>query len=153
MAAKKKAAKAGAAAWAVKDSPAVQRLIQDEELRQTIRDAYDSGRSAYGRLSDGKAPHKAVFDDKKLQKDLRNAAEAIKDAADALREGPKKPKRGGLGKLLLLVIVGAIVALVVSEDLRKKALDALFGAEEEFEYTSPTAAPAPAPTESAPSTS
>jgi hypothetical protein len=34
------------------------------------------------------------------------------------------------------------VAIAVSEDLRKKVLDQLFGAEEEFEYTSQTA-PAP----------
>jgi hypothetical protein len=29
---------------------------------------------------------------------------------------------------------------VISEDLRKQVLDALFGAEEEFEYTSTTSA-------------
>ena len=39
----------------------------------------------------------------------------------------------------MLGIVGGAVALAVSEDLRKKVLDALFGAEEEFEYTSTTA--------------
>ena len=42
------------------------------------------------------------------------------------------------GTLLGIAIVGGIVALVVSEDLRKKVLDALFGAEEEFEYSSTT---------------
>jgi hypothetical protein len=35
-------------------------------------------------------------------------------------------------------VVGAALALALSEDLRKKVLDALFGAEEEFEYTSTT---------------
>jgi hypothetical protein len=40
--------------------------------------------------------------------------------------------------------VGAILALVISEDLRKALLDKVFGAEEEFEYTS-TTTPAPAP--------
>ena len=38
-------------------------------------------------------------------------------------------------------IVGGGVALAVSEGLRKKVLDALFGAEEEFEYTSTTTRP------------
>ena len=42
-------------------------------------------------------------------------------------------------KRLVLSIVGAIAALVLSEDLRKAVLDRLFGAEEEFEYTSTTA--------------
>jgi hypothetical protein len=84
-----------------------------------------------------------VFDDKKLQKDIREAAESIRDASVALREAPQKRKRrgSGLGKLILLAIVGAAVAIAVSEDLRKKLLDALFGAEEEFEYTSTTTSP------------
>lgn len=37
-------------------------------------------------------------------------------------------------RLILIALVGAILALVLSEDLRGRALDALFGAEEEFEY-------------------
>jgi hypothetical protein len=50
---------------------------------------------------------------------------------------------------LLIAFVGAVVALVVSEDLRKALLDKVFGAEEEFEYTSTTSpAPAPAASES-----
>ena len=40
----------------------------------------------------------------------------------------------------MLGIAGAGVALAVSSDLRKKVLDTLFGAEEEFEYTSTTTA-------------
>jgi hypothetical protein len=38
--------------------------------------------------------------------------------------------------------VSAGIALAVSEGLRKKVLDALFGAEEEFEYTSTTSSAA-----------
>ena len=34
--------------------------------------------------------------------------------------------------------MAAAVALVLSEDARKTVLDTLFGAEEEFEYTSTT---------------
>ena len=58
---------------------------------------------------------------------------------------PKKQRSGGFGKLLLLGLVGGAVALALSEGLRKKVLDALFGAEEEFEYTSTTTA-TPSPT-------
>ena len=145
MGAKKKAAKAGAAAAAVRQSPYVQRIAEDEDLRQNLWNAYESARDAVGRLQNGKAPHKQIFDDKKLQKDLKSAAESFKEASVALREAPRKQKRGGgLGKLLLVGIVGAGLALALSEDLRKKALDALFGAEEEFEYTS-TTSPASAP--------
>ena len=137
MAAKKKALAAGAAAKAAKDNQYVQRLVDDEELRQNIRQAYESARHAYGRLNNGKSPAKAIFDDKKLQKDLRQAAESFREASIALREGPKR-KGGGLGRKLLLVVVAGGLALALSEDLRKKVLDALFGAEEEFEYTATT---------------
>jgi hypothetical protein len=153
MGAKNKAAKAGAAAVAVKQSPYVKRLAEDEELRQNLWTAYESARAAVGRLQNGKHPTRQIFDDKRLQKDLKTAAESFKEASIALREAPKKKRkrRGGLGKLLLLGVVGAGLALAVSEDLRKKVLDALFGAEEEFEYTS-TTAPAPSTSESAGST-
>jgi hypothetical protein len=151
MGAKNKAAKAGAAAAAVRKSPYVQRIAEDEELRANLWGAYESARDAVGRLQNGKHPTKQIFDDKKLQKDLKAAAESFKEASIALRAAPKKKKRrGGFGKLVLLGVVGAGLALAVSEDLRKKVLDALFGAEEEFEYTSTTApaTPSPSPAES-----
>jgi hypothetical protein len=143
MAAKKKAAKAGAAALAVKNSPYIQRIAEDEELRANLWQAYESARSAANRFSNGKSPTKAVFDDKKLQKDVREAAKALRDASVALHEAPKRKRRGGFGKLILLGLVGAGLALALSEGLRKKVLDALFGAEEEFEYSSTTTASTP----------
>ena len=42
------------------------------------------------------------------------------------------------GRLLFCRLVGGGIALALSEGLRKKVLDALFGAEEEFEYTAST---------------
>ena len=116
--------------------PYVQRLVDDEDLRDNLREAYDAGRDAFERAAGAKRPSD-VLEDKKLQKDLRNASESLRAASEALRE-PEKGGGLGLGKLLLIAIVGAIVAMAVSEDLRKKVLDQLFGAEEEFEYTSTT---------------
>ena len=140
MAAKKKAAKAGAGAVAagnaVRSNEYVQRLVEDEELRDNLRTAFDSAKKAYSRIN-GKGPMKALTEDKKTQKELKEAAGSLRDAAHSLRGGKKKKKRR-LGKLLLVGIVGGGLALALSEDLRKKALDALFGAEEEFEYTSST---------------
>jgi adenylosuccinate synthase len=138
---KKKAAKAGAGAVAAgraaRDNPYVQRLVEDEELRENLRTAFESARKAYTRMANGKGPAKALFDDKKTQRQLKQAASSFKDAADALRSGRKRKRRSGGGKLILL-LVGAGLALALSEGLRKKVLDALFGAEEEFEYTSTT---------------
>jgi hypothetical protein len=150
MAAKKKAKKAQQAALQARYNPYVQRVIEDEDLRDNIVQAYESARKAYTRLTNGKSPTKQIFDDKKLQKELRNAAFNVKDASVALHEAPKKKKRGGLsfGKVLFIGSVGAGAALAVSEGLRKKVLDTLFGAEEEFEYTSNTAASPPQATPS-----
>ena len=135
--------KAKSAAEKARTNPYLRKVVEDEDLRQNIADAYESARKAYARLNNGKSPTTQIFDDKKLQKEIKNAAESIKDASVALREAPKKKRSGGLGKLVLISIVGAGVALAVSESLRKKVLDALFGAEEEFEYSSTTTASTP----------
>lgn len=145
MAARDKAAKAGSAYQSVASSPYVQRIIQDEELRQNIRDAFDMSRRAYGRLANGKAPSKVLMEDKKLHRDLREAAVSLREVGVALKEGPKRKRKRRLGRKLLLLAVGAGLALALSESLRSKVLDALFGAEEEFDYTSTTAPAAPAP--------
>jgi hypothetical protein len=141
MAAKKKAAKAGAGAYAagkaVRSNTYVQRLVEDDELRDNLRNAFESARKAYSRMSNGKGPVKAVAENKKVQRDLREAATSLKDAAESLRDGKKKKKRGK-GRLLLIALIGGGIALAASEGLRKKVLDALFGAEEEFEYTAST---------------
>jgi hypothetical protein len=146
---KAKAAKAGSVSAVAAASPYVQRLVQDEELRGDLKSAFDSARVAYGRINNGKAPTQ-LLDDKKLQKELSNAATSLRSASDALRAGPKKRKRsGGLKRLVFLGIVGGIAAIALSEGVRNKVLDALFGAEEEFDYQSTTAPAPPPPTPAA----
>jgi hypothetical protein len=142
--AKKQAERARQVAMKARKNPYVQRLMEDQELRDNLAQAYTSARQAMGRLSNGKSPSTQLFENKKLQKDLKKAAESFRDASVALREAPKR-RRGGLGfgKLLLLAVIGGAAALALSEGLRKKVLDALFGAEEEFEYTSPTTTATP----------
>jgi hypothetical protein len=138
--ARESARKAGEAASSLRSNPYVQRLIEDEELRANIRDAFEAARDAYSRIANGKGPAKALMDDKKVQKDLRKAAESMRQASEQLRG--KKRRKSRLGRLLLIALIGAGLALLLSEELRKAVLDRLFGAEEEFEYTS-TTSPAP----------
>ena len=147
---KAKAAKAGGASAVAAASPYVQRLVQDEELRGDLKSAFDSAKVAYGRINNGKAPTQ-LLDDKKLQKELSNAATSLRSASDALRAPTKKRKRsgGGLKKLVFLGIIGGIAAIALSEGVRNKVLDALFGAEEEFDYQSTTAPAPPPPTPAA----
>ncbi|HKB50033.1 MAG TPA: hypothetical protein VKC63_01220 [Solirubrobacterales bacterium] len=121
-----------------RENPYVQRLIEDEELRDSLSNAFEAARGAYNRATgNGKGAVKAVSSDKKVQKDLRSAAESLREASERLK-APRKRKKSRLGRLILFGLVAGVIALVVSEDARKTVLDALFGAEEEFEYTSTT---------------
>src|SRR5665647_1499831 len=85
---------------------------------------------------------KELAKDKQLRRTVEDALDSIKEARAGLAEAPKQAKmrhkRHSLGKLLVIAIVGAVIALALSEDLRKKVLDALFGAEEDFQYSSST---------------
>jgi hypothetical protein len=158
---KKARKKAKAAASAVPFNPAdvaniatanpyIKRLIEDAQLRESVKTALDASRSAYTRLSNGKAPAKVLLDDKKLHNDLRTAVDAIRDATAALSDAPKKGRRIlTFRRTVVLAGAGAGAAIAGSEKLRSKILDTLFGAEEEFEY-SPASAAVPAPVPPAP---
>jgi hypothetical protein len=124
-----------------KATPYIQRLVQDAKLRENVRTAYDSSRSAYARLTNGKPATKVLLEDKKLQRDLQLAVYALRDATTALTEAPKKQARKsrGFGRKLFVLTLGFGLALAGSEKLRTKVLDLIFGKEEEFEYTPPAA--------------
>jgi plasmid stabilization system protein ParE len=145
MASSSRAQKAREAAQSAGSNPYIRRLIEDEDLRENLRDAYEALRHAYGRASNGKGPAKAIVEDKKVHKDLRTAAESLREASEQLRG---RKRRRPFARLLVIGIFAAGLALILSEDLRKAVLDRMFGAEEEFEYTSTTTpAPEPATTE------
>jgi len=146
MAAKGRISKAEQAAKAAQNNQYLQRLMEDQELRASLLSAYEAARSAYGRMSNGTPPHKALLEDRKLQDELKSAVGALRDASGSLREPPRKARRkGGIGRVLLLALIGGALAIGLSEGLRSKVLDALFGAEEEFDYSSTTAPATPAP--------
>jgi hypothetical protein len=130
------AGKAADAYQTARSHPYVQRLIEDEDLRNNLRDAYGAARHAYDRITKNGKPAQRLMDDKKVQRDLRNAADSLREASEQIRG--RRKRKGRFGRLLILGVVGAGVALAVSESARKSVMDALFGAEEEFEYTSTT---------------
>jgi hypothetical protein len=138
-----------------RSNPYLASLIEDAKLRATVRQAADSSRRVYDRLSSGKAAPKQLLEDKKVQSDVRKALESIRDATIILTEAPRRRTRKGLtfGRTMLVAGIGGGVALAGSEKLRSKVLDVMFGAEEEFEYTPPAATPpttTPPPTQQAP---
>jgi hypothetical protein len=139
--------KASQAAKAAQSNRYLQRLIEDEQLRANLLSAYGAARSAYGRMSNGKPATQALFEDRKLQDELKSVVGSLRDAGSTLREDPAKParRRGHKGRSLLLIAVGAMLAIALNEGLRSKVLDLLFGAEEQFDYSSTTAPATPEP--------
>ena len=80
--AKSKPQQAKAAAEGAWGNQYVQRFVQDEELRANVRDALENARSAYARLNNGKSASKVVMEDKKFQKDVKNAADVVQGGRD-----------------------------------------------------------------------
>jgi hypothetical protein len=74
------------------------------------------------------------------------------DREVAAGAGQQRAARKHGSRILKLALLGGAVALVLSEDVRNQLLDALFGAEEEFDYSSLTEPPEPSkPPEHSPS--
>lgn len=131
-----------AAADQAKENPYLNKIIEDKELRDNAVAALQSVKSAFDQAKATGFDNPAeLVQDKKIKKQLKSAAETLKETSEEIQSAGKK-KRHPLRKVIALAVIGGIVAIVVSEDARKAVLDTLFGAEEEFEYTSTTSAPA-----------
>jgi hypothetical protein len=148
MAKRKKAVHALEGAAAVGEAQAiVRRLIEDQEMRETVGRAIESSRRAYRRVTRTKNAAK-LLEDKRLHADVAKAYEAIRTvttelagAAESVSVTKAAKRKRPLGRLLVLAGLGAGAAIATSEGLRSKVLDLLFGAEEEFEYSPPPATP------------
>ena len=123
-----------------KANPYIQRLIEDAEA---ARQRPHGDRLEQERL---RAPDErqgsrteALLEDKKLHEGPARRRRGDPRGHAALTEAPKKRKRKRrLGrKLLILVARRRRSRWPLSEKLRSKVLDTLFGAEEEFQYTPP----------------
>ena len=149
------AAPAVASDFAEEATSYLKRLIDEAQLREAVQKLIEEGQS---RVEDLDLPAKGRQAKKEAQKQLKvaqkKAAETQKKASKkATKQQEKlarksagiaaegrvlaKQKSPGLKGRLALLGIGAIGALTVSETLRSKLLDLLFGAEEEFQYTPP----------------
>jgi len=123
-----------------RDNRYVRRIIEDDELRASLVGAFVAGRKALERMSSSRASAvESVTSDRRVKRELRTAAESLRDAAERIQSPPKK--RHPFRNLVLVTVITGGVVLALSESARKSVLDAVFGAEEEFVYTSATGAP------------
>jgi hypothetical protein len=78
---------------AARSNPYVRQVIEDEELRSVLLGGR-RGTRAYGRLSNGKAPTKALLDDK-LHRDLQRSRLAENSGRVAAPRSPSASAVGG----------------------------------------------------------
>ena len=117
-------------------NPYVKRLIEDEELRDNIRDAYDSARERLrAPATTARRRHRPCWT---TRRSTRTCGRPPRTCATRRTRSAQEERSAAGRRLLAVAVAGAVLALVLSEDARKAVLDKLFGAEEEFEYTSTT---------------
>ena len=137
MANEKFSTKAGNVYCAARDNQYVRRVVEDQELRDSLIAAFLAARKAHKRVSESNASAvESVTGDRRVKRELQNAADSLRDASERIRE-PKK-KRHPFRKLFALGLLATGLVLIFSESARQTLLDAVFGAEEEFVYTSTT---------------
>jgi chemotaxis response regulator CheB len=104
-----------------------ERLLENQYAQENLREAAEGLRTAYRRASKRRVK---PAEDKKLHEQVRSAAASISEAASAVRDGRRKPKRR-VGKRLLIVVGvaaggAAAVAVGMNDELRAK----LFGSDD-----------------------
>src|SRR5437868_6978266 len=90
--------------------PYVERALNDEEIRENLKKAYQAARGLLD-LAGKKGPArlaKGVVDDKHVKKNLQTVVEELRNAVNRI-EGRERKRRSG--KLLLLVGAGAAALL------------------------------------------
>ena len=117
--------------------PYVDRALNDEELRDHVKQAYAVGRSIYDELI---APRgvvsvaQRVASDQELQDSIRAAAAELREAAARL-QGQRREKHSGRAFLLLMgVAVGLLFNPFTGSETRRWLKDKLFGGSDEFGF-------------------
>jgi hypothetical protein len=129
--------------------PYLERALTDEDLRDNVRNAFDSARDVYNELLGGRGAiplATRVATDKDIQDRLREAIDELREAADRVQG---KKDHGARNTMLLFtgIALGILFNPVTGPQTRKWLSNTLFGPTDEFTYqggnSSPTANSAP----------
>jgi hypothetical protein len=123
--------------------PYVERAIQDEDLRENLKNAFDAARGVYYELL-GPRPGvtglaSRVATDKDLQDQIRTAVDELRTAADRVQKGGHPSHKGRNFSILLVgVALGVLFNPVTGPETRRWVREALFGGGEkdDFGYSS-----------------
>jgi hypothetical protein len=119
--------------------PYVERALRDEELRENVRNAYQSARTVYDELIarrgvTGMATRVAT--DKEIQAELRSAIDELRSAALRVQGAKRAEEHAGRSTALLLagIVLGILFNPVTGPQTRKFIADKLFGGGDDFTY-------------------
>jgi hypothetical protein len=127
--------KVSGAAGSVK--PYVQRAVQDEDLRENVKAAFQAARDVYDELLGNRGVTTIaarVATDKEIQDRLRDAIDELREASERV-QGRKD--HGGRNATLLLagITLGILFNPITGPATRKWLSDMLFGGDDDFTYS------------------
>src|SRR5919107_3628818 len=116
--------------------PYIERAITDEDLRDNVRNAFESAREVYNELIGGRGAiplATRVATDKDIQERLKEAVDELREAADRVQG---KKEHNGRNAVLLMtgIALGILFNPVSGAQTRKWLADRLFGPSDEFTY-------------------
>ena len=116
--------------------PYVERAIKDEDLRENVRNAFESAREVYNELIGGRgvvAMGSRIAADKEMQDNLKDAIDELRTAARRLQG---KEEHTGRNTMLLLtgITLGILFNPATGPATRRWLSDRLFGGSDDFTY-------------------